>query len=240
MQARSTLITWILLLSVGVGRGEERVLQIVDKLVAGSPVGNVGSTTFSVRSVDGGRLAISHLDDWTAKNMSQKPIVAMVESLVIRDDNGVLIDRKAQYDAFFHPQVIDPGKTVPFSQDYFGEHIMDPRYQSPIAPSAEVIVRWVQFLDGTTFGDSSYAEQLLADRAAVMTALKHLREVYITEGPEKFSEQLKQRASTPVADAYINHIRTVQQKRGTQVAIDTLMTHLSVGEARPGLNGTAP
>lgn len=104
-----------------------------------------------------------------------------------------------------------------------------------ISPRSEVVVRWVQFSDGSTIGDSGYARELLASREVVLKNLRLLKEAYVNGGAEKFDERLKERIEPPVADAYIDHIRVVAQMHGTENAVETLEMHLDIGEQRSRL-----
>jgi hypothetical protein len=153
------------------------------------------------------------------------------------------VERLARFDAFFHPTLVEPGRAIsPFSQDFFGEHIIDSEseYIPLVSPRCEVTVRWVQFADGTTFGDNSYARPLLENRATTLKVLQQLNEVYVNEGSEKFAEQLQQRVNPPTADSYLDHIRTLQKRRGTARAVEALQTHLSIAQERAILNVVAP
>jgi hypothetical protein len=212
---------------------EETTISITETTTAGSPVQNTGSVTLSETAIDEKRAVMSHGDDWTVKNVSQKPIVAFVETLLVRDANGVSVERKAQYDAFFHPELVAPGATISLSEESQGKRVIIAKFiPPPVSPTCEVTVRWVQYADGSTFGDSKYAEQLLQDRVAIRGILEHLKDVYTNEGPEKFDEQLQERFHPPDADGYIEHIRIVRRNRGAQKAIDTVTLHLNVAQQR--------
>lgn len=234
MRVQIAQIICVLLMSLGSASGENRVLPMIDKSAPGSPLENTGSVTLTENLNHEDKVVISHSDDWTVKNISGKPIVALVETLIIQDNERIIIDNSSQYDAFFHPQLMDSGQTISFSKELelSARYVLD---SAPASPSCQVIVRWVQFADGSTFGDSTFAKELFADRAAILQGLRRLRDAYVNGGSEKFVEQLQERLIRPTADAYIGHIRDVQQKHGTEAAIVTLTTHLTIGEERTKL-----
>jgi hypothetical protein len=211
---------------------EETTISITETITAGSPVQNTGSVTLSEAAIDEKRAVMSHSDEWTVKNVSQKPIVAFVETLLVRDADAVRVERKALYDAFFHPELVAPGETISLSEESHGKQVISAKFIPPASPTCEVTVRWVQFADGSTFGDSKYAEQLLQDRVAIRGILEHLKDVYTNEGPEKFDEQLQERFHPPDADGYIEEIRIVRRNRGAQKAIDTVTLHLNAAQQR--------
>jgi hypothetical protein len=72
---------------------EERILPLVEGLGPASIISNIGSVKFSETDIGDGKLLISHSDEWSAKNISQKPIVALVESMRILGDNAVRVER---------------------------------------------------------------------------------------------------------------------------------------------------
>lgn len=234
MKRLSRLVCGLLLL-LGTAVAQERVLRILDQLPSASPVENTGTVQFTETALGAGRIEVSHSDDWTVKNISPKPIIALVATLRIGDDNTTRVARQAQYEAFFHPTLVEPGQTISFSHHRLDSQIIESKDLMSVSPSCEVKTRWIQFADGTTFGDAIYAKQLLADRKAILDALKYLRDVYASNGSEKFVEELQRRISPPVVDGYLEHIRTVLQKDGTQSAIQTLEMHLEYGEQRAKL-----
>jgi hypothetical protein len=243
MKARSSLIS-VLLLYLGIAAAQDKVLAIIDQSASGSPLENTGNVTLSETAMGEGRASVSHSDDWTVKNLSQKPIVAIVETLVVRDEVRETVRRTAQYDAFFQPDLVEPGHVISFSEPSTdNKHLLSKSsaYVPADSPVCEVTVRWVQFADGSTFGDSSYAKGILEFRAATMKVLQHLKEVYINEGQEKFSEQLQDQVNPPEADGFLQHIRNLQRKHGTQKAAETLEMHLNTGEQRAAkLNEAVP
>jgi hypothetical protein len=94
----------------------------------------------------------------------------------------------------------------------------------------------VQFADGTTFGDNSYAGPLFENRTAILKALQQLHDVYLTEGLEKFIEQLQQPVKQPDVDGYLEHLRILQKKGRAARAVEALEEHLNVGQQRADLN----
>jgi hypothetical protein len=219
---------------------KDSTLPIIDKSSAGNPLTNTGSTLFTEASgMDGAFIA--HKDDWSVTNVSQKPIVAMVVTMQIRDDDRVVIERLEEFDAFFYPTLLNPGQTIsPFSQDFFATHPVDSKYVPLSSPRCEVTTRWVQFSDGTSFGDPSYARSLGQSRIALLNNLEELKAVYSREGLDKFAEQLLKPVKPATSDAYVNHLRNVQKKYGSNKALESLNTHLAVGEQRVGLNASLP
>jgi hypothetical protein len=87
---------------------------------------------------------------------------------------------------------MDSGQTISFSKELelSAKYALD---SAPASSSCQVIVRWVQFADGSTLGDSTFAKELFADRAAILQGLRRLRDAYVNGGSEKFVEPLQER-----------------------------------------------
>ena len=237
---RSLISTIVVLLCTFASFAKDSALPIIDKSSADNPLKNTGGTLFTeAGGIDGAFIA--HKDDWSVTNVSQKPIVAMVVTMEIRDDDRVVIERSEEFDAFFYPTLLNPGETIsPFSQDFFATHPVDSKYVPLSSPRCEVTTRWVQFSDGTSFGDPTCAKSLGQSRVALLKNLEELKAVYSREGLDKFAEQLLKPVKPATLDAYVNHLRNVQKKYGPSKALESLNTHLAVGEQRVGLNAGLP
>jgi hypothetical protein len=218
----------LMLLFVSAG-AEDLVVPIVDKSDSGSPLENEGNITLSEMTNYGTSIR-SHKDQWTVRNKSHKPIITIIETLRIRYASGHIKEVKNQYEAFFGPTLLKPGDAVSFSDNASGNEFSKVT-QNSNEPICEVLARWVQFADGSTWGDVAYAEELLKTRAAILNQLKQLDTVYKTQGLEQFALQLQQRVQ-PDVDVYLGHLRKVQLSQGTQAAIDELEDHLRFADAK--------
>ena len=218
------------LLCLGVAAvGADTVVSIIDSSSPGSPLSNVGTATLS----DAG-MTMRHTEKWMARNISSKPILAAVETLRVHYANGSDAEAGVEDDTFFHPDSVMPGEDIEFAS---GRPITDARpltTQDSRPASCEVIVRWVQFADGTSFGDPAYAEHLFGLRAVILKELKRLHAIYQRDGLAQFSAQLQQRTNN-AADGYVGHLRSLQSRQGPQAAIDALEMHLETAESRSGL-----
>jgi len=225
----------VLLFACVVAVAQVAVVPITDASPSASPIHNTGTVTLSQVTLPSGMVTLSHKDNWTVKNVSNKPVMAFVESLRMVYASGYTIERNAKYEAFFGPNgILAPGinfdglLSIESSRTEPGRKADSLQRQ----PECEATVRWVQFADGTTFGDSGYGEQFLADRSAIWSALRRLKHVYAADGVNGFARQLEQRAAEPGVDAYLAHLRDLQQKRGPQKAIEALQEHLAAAEER--------
>jgi hypothetical protein len=226
---------WIVLLLLSASAAAVDITVVIsDKSSEISPLRNIGSVTVSLSTSPSGKLLMSRRDEWKAVNVSPKAIVAFIETLSIKLPDGRAIERVARYEAFFHPTIIKPNDVadLSFTSSELRTDRADPE---DVQPTCEVSVNWVQFEDGTTFGEPSYATNLSRERRETWNALLHLYDVYKQQGEPAFAMVLAEQASSPAADAYIEHLRMFQEKHGTAATVGRLEEHLKMAEPRSAL-----
>jgi hypothetical protein len=214
----------------------DTVVPLHDKSLAESPLENLGAITVS-QSESNGTQAMSHTDRWDVVNHSSKPIVAIVETATIQYANGHSAEETVQYDAFFHTDLLGPGAHLDLSSGMSGQHVAPTKSSTLAIPSCEVVARWVQFSDGTMFGDAKYATQLLEDRKSMLSALMRLERALLSGGLDQFAQELQRKDPSAVADAYLGHLRHVEMHDGVQAATESLQTHLRMARQRSALLG---
>ncbi len=229
--------TFCLLLLSFAASASDTTIEITDKSASGNPIQNIGSCIQSDH-LNSGKLVMSDQDHWTVTNTGEKSIVAFVETLDVTYPNGDVADHDASYDAYFHPDLLNPGEAIPFSTGEGIAQVFGKADAPAVQPQCAVEVRWIQFSDGSTFGKNEYASTILANRAEIQSALMHLNEVYATQGEDKFIERLNQRIQSQFADAYVGSLRRLYEANGhdAHATIDRLRQHLAIAEQRVNLN----
>jgi hypothetical protein len=208
-------------------------IPIVDKPAAGSPLANSGTVVTDSSPEGSTEGPPRYEDNWTVANVSNKPILALQQTLIVRYDDGSERVHEGSFEAFFSPTPLQPKASVTFSAQKGSEvgHAGGP--SSPA--TAEVVVRWVQFADGTTFGDPAYAQELLAGRKALFEILANLSQVYLVQGPDAFEKQLQAESSTNAeVGGFLLNLRRLQASSGTR-AIAVIRMYLSNADGRKGM-----
>jgi hypothetical protein len=206
---------------------------IVEEAVGNSPLENTGVITLT-KTIEGSTVARSYSGRWTVKNISSTPIVAFHEKLVVTFADGSGSSHEQIYDMFFGTKDLEPGATQDLS--YEPDITERTRYAGSDAPSqkptSEISERWVQFADGTTFGEAAYGQDILSARKSGLQLLTALNEAYVSEGPEGFVRQLQAQGQ---ASPFLYSLRAFQARGRTQDAIDALKRYLAAAEARKAL-----
>jgi hypothetical protein len=218
--------------------GSDRVVRIIEASPPGSPVGNNGSVTFA-EMVSGDRVLSAFSQNWTVKNFSPKSIVALVETLVIQYPSGNRAGPVQEYELFFHPDLLKPGDEVSFSRPArdvteFGSH-----GSGPGEPNCTVNVLWVQFADGSTFGDRKYADSLLRKRRATLDGLRRLRDIYLNQGAATFASELRKKVEPTVdsnLDMFVEQLSSAYlQTNDVQATYNKLQNWLDTADSRKSL-----
>ena len=202
LTTRLALGLLILLTSLYCAAATEDVsVPIADVSPSGSPFTNTGRAILSESATNSG-MVLNHTEQWSARNHSAKSIVAVVETLRLHYPNGSEMGITYQHDTFFHPKPVLSGEDIEFMSVDPGTALRAPASQNVRDASCDIVVRWVQFADGTTFGDPSYAANLVGGRAAILKELRRLASIYQSEGLTRFSTELQRRSGTD-ADGFI-------------------------------------
>jgi hypothetical protein len=220
--------------------GWQTIVPITDASAPGSPVQNSGKISL-IEEPSGSRSTVASAEeDWTVKNASTKPVVAIVESLAIEYPSGHKSGRKAQYELFFYPDLMKSGEELSFSQNEPEIVRVGRLATGPVKPKCEVTALWIQYADGSTFGDKKYGESLLAGRRMTLEGLSHLRDVYTQKGPEQFEREVQKKVQPVVGDSYLDvyleQLRSYySQTNDVQGTYSKLKTWIDTAESRQHL-----
>ena len=207
---------------------------VVDKSPKESPMRNSGVVEVTLIKGTSNSLMMSREDNWKAVNVSSKSIVAFIETLSLRLPEGHMVNRVARYEAFFHPSIIGPnGVADMYSRSR--EVRVEGAQAEDSRTICEVRIDWVQFDDGSFFGDPSYAVELFRDRRETWKELARLDNIYGQQGQAAFATALARHASSSVVDAYLEHLRIFQKEHDADAVINRLEEHLKMARLRSAL-----
>ncbi len=230
MRLRCTLLLCALCLSrSSTAQTEVIPVPLIDRTGAASPFEVSGSLSLQ-ESVHGNQLEWSWGQKVAVKNVSGKSVLLFVVTLteIGRHSKGqhaapgggptyVLED-----DRFFSDNLIRPGGSLTLRDTEPGT----PEVAcciNPLAensdPTAEFYLRFVQFADGSTFGDPAEARDALAMRETILRGLRELNQSYAEHGKQGFTAKLKEQSSFS-ATAPFGQILAKYSDGGAQAALD--------------------
>lgn len=243
MLSRRAVIAFFLLFSlVSFAQDSDRLrvtsVSVIDKSAGGSPFAITG-TLWHARRLYEGELLTSQDSEIIARNISGKAIVTLVIVM-----NAGSKKNTYQYEYFFSQRVLAVGETLELaSKQGWMSWAQFPAPNPPQSESpeekAEIESRFVQFADGSIFGDKKVAREFLQTRQQAWQLLTELRQVYLKAGPEKFEEALNSEVQSQMIDLFFSSVRDVQQKSGSTAAFDRLNLMLAVAEKRKQEMGSA-
>ncbi len=178
-----------------------------------------------------------YLGDLVVQNHSGKAIIAAVATVVVHYSNGLAATQEDIEEDFWAP-------TSDLDSQGYTSKLGDVRLQAltekpvsgrtaesfgvlPQAPSVEVIARWAQFADGTTWGDNQnpQVQETLIRRRSDVDTFRRLANVYDTQGPEAFAHEVDQLPR----GTYAGYPRLAPKARGKSPAGDRETTRALAG-----------
>ncbi|MGB7553105.1 MAG: hypothetical protein WBM04_01940 [Candidatus Korobacteraceae bacterium] len=224
------------------GLATETVL-VVDRSPADCPVSYSGTVTL-LEHVGLENTYEGYAGDLLVQNNSGKAVVAVVTTVLVRYSNGLNVTEEDIEENFWAPTPDLPGQEFTIllgavRPDALTEKPVSGRTAdsvglSPQPPSVEVIPRWVQFADGSSWGDNKnpQVQETLNQRRKDIDTMRRLANMYDTQGAEAFAREVEQ---LPLG-SFAYYLRALRKKQGNpQLVIEKLRTRLQVADARMGL-----
>lgn len=236
MKILSTL-PCLLLFSISPVAGD-RGIPINDVSLVGSPLRNHGVVKVA-QEPSGDASMMSSSQDWTVKNVSGKAIVALSESLSCVYPDGRKGARIERYETFFHSNVMKPGDELSFSEPPRTIERSSKFNPGSAEPKCDAKVLWVQFVDGSIFGDKEYGDPLIADRRATLKGLNHLRSIYLQGDQDQFVQTIQGPPDPNSALSYVNLLDQLKtdykESRDIEHTYNRLKAYIDTAETRHGL-----
>jgi hypothetical protein len=214
-------------------------VPLVDESAVAGPISTTGKAVFSEK-MENGKAVCSYRCEIESRNVSQQPIVLLVVAEEFCCSNGPGAKHKSEYDYFFNRALLGSGKTITYpSHQCMSERMVGPVPSIARVPTAEATTVYVQFQNGTSFGDDKYAMHILQVRQGALTALRRLQEIYQTRGAKKFREALRRGSdlweigeAASVEDLVIQPLRRIQREFGTLEVVRRIQEKLSNAEVK--------
>ncbi len=205
-------------------------VPVVDKSDPGSPLKISGTASFSELIVADSVTSSSNFRV-EARNMSGTAIVLLLAYLDEAGPNGGETHHPIYIDHFFWGDIA-PGESFELARGRSGRRTSALRINplGPAAdPEAEVSVQYVQFVDGSTFGDEATAKDILDQRPVILGALRRLNHA---GSSEELLALLAEKIQPETADRFLEAFRRTEKHRGIAAARAQVRTALTVAEER--------
>lgn len=131
---------------------------------------------------------------------------------------------------YYFGDPISPGETFSLVKGTFGQDscCINPLRETH-EPKATFRLTFVQFLDGSTFGDAAKAENALANRDRTLKAFRTLAQV-AAKDKQRFQSQLERQLQIDDTLGVFASVRETQEQRGADAAIARTYKILDVAE----------
>jgi hypothetical protein len=133
----------------------------------------------------------------TVNNVSSKSIMLTVLEVNTRNISKIDVHGTREDDDFFRPDSFAPNPTKALEESRrFGEPTAGAVFE-PAAPEATIRVAFVQFADGSTWGNPDAGKRALRERYLSWDEMKSLSEAYQKEGEKGFGAKLLKPTDLP-------------------------------------------
>jgi hypothetical protein len=156
-----------------------------------------------------------------------------VVDLSFNKPNGEPVELKFQRDHFFKPLAISlPRSDWQISSDCrTGSEIDIPRKPKP--PEAHAKVVFLQFEDGSVWGNAKVGEQLILERQEVLAFLKGLKQAYSADGSAGLERAMaKDQKRGTMLWSKLTSLRMLRSYSGVSAVAETIDQNLATAELR--------
>jgi hypothetical protein len=206
----------VVFLSVAVfGSVRTSETSLVDASQPGSPVVLSGAVT-AHDEIATEWIRFSFRTSISATNVSQKSILLILLKIDMTSANGLGIHHSRSNDYFFTTDVFSPdsSQTIEETIGPVGE-LQGKTEAQPPGPTAIAEVVFVQFADGSTWGNSSEGKDILQERRATWDRLRFLMRVHQSKSQKDFIDDLMQTSRLPG----IGHLQWLYKNNNSDPAI---------------------
>jgi hypothetical protein len=228
-------IFWFLIVISLTALAKDFALQVLTPTEANAPVLLHGTLTGNTDSAGSHQFTCSaHLN---LTNVSNKPILLIVtESSARLKANDVVVatlDQRDVNDYFLKSDLLAPQKTVILESRLFPQRDSAETLKSLNSPSAKVLadarVVFVQFSDGSTWGNQAIGKDFLATRERAWKTLQVLNEAYQSKDKQKFVRVL----NGPDGEGYLGDLfRIYEHTNDIEAVAREMKILLQLGSSR--------
>ncbi len=168
--------------------GSKRELRLRHSSAKGCPIRVSGYVSFT--EDDSKPAPFNYKLIASAHNMTNKVILLFVVSFEAQGPQGPAYSSTYQGEHFFDADGFEPATTENVQTPPFvvGQTVVDgrPVLEGPFRPRAAVRVRFVEFADGSVWGDLDAAKETLSARQATVHELESLQRLYSASTKQEF------------------------------------------------------
>jgi hypothetical protein len=205
-----------------------QTISISDDSPAGGPVSITGTVTF--------RDSFNVDCSITGHNHSSKSIITSAVELKLTKPSGEPGQFMFDRDHFFKPLTISlPNSDFIISSDcQVGTELDVPR--TPKTPEARARVIFLQYEDGSVWGNAKVGAQLMAQRTEVLAFLKSLKSAYSADGPDGLGKAMaKDQKPGTMVWSKLAALRMIRDASGISAVAETVEQNLATAERRKDL-----
>ncbi len=216
MKANAFSSGWLVVAILSTTTIHAQDISILDMSAPDSPIRLSGTINIS-ESLQGSDMVNSVIKGRVvALNVSNKPILCYILGL---DIAGRWRQHKMRFenDCTFTETLVNPRQSMDSEVD--SNSTTSVSVTQGLQPVAVAKILWVQFIDGSEYGDRNWATGILAARMYMVDKLSTLLRAYERSGPKGFEEELMAEYTNIKAGNLILTLRKIFREQGTERAL---------------------
>jgi len=222
-------------------KSHQLAIHVIDSSPTESPLQASGQVQFDEEIAED-NVRTGYTLDVKLKNVSTKSVLAFEVLLDIFSDHGTGFKLDHDFDSYFREEaMLAPGAEY-LLQEKPNHWAISPfvAVASPTKAQADVKVVFVEFADGSKFGDGKFAENLAAERRATVDGLNELDQAYHNGGAVNLlpviTEGLARPANPPAAMIILRQIKSIMDTQGPEAAEAKIHSLLNTANQRQFFN----
>jgi len=170
----------------------------------------------------------------TCLNESHRNILALGIRVSVSSSNGIEFERSYDQDYVFSPNGVVAGQSVRFDELFPAFRDSSGKEKIPVAGKGSVSTEFVEFADGTIWGNRDTAKVLLDNRRRAIKTMKTLDDIYHSKGRDGFTSSLNRESDLQT----IRHLQNLLEESGgnIEVVVGEMEKFLTLASSRPGAN----
>jgi hypothetical protein len=225
-----TIIIVAFTLGLACAQEQRAIVPVTDASSPQNLISFSGSVDFFERLAGSSRIYKEH-GNVVGRNETSKNVLALVAIIRAAGFRGPGTEMLYRHDFFFKDHGLGPGDTFDIPID--SNLSMKPFNVTTLKSHADAELLFLQFDDGSTWGDQTIAESLIAQRGDVEAYLHRLLLTYTDHGDKAFVAALQDAPKAgESAFAVSQHLLTLYDQFGTPSTVDNVRARLKIASER--------
>jgi hypothetical protein len=214
------------------------IVSVNDEMPPGTPVKSTGQVVVH-EELSGDSVKEKLAFNISFRNISPKPILAYDIVVDVSSENGPVLHHKCRADFLFRKELeLAPGAEDLFQLETPSIQTSRPNTQTAAKAEVHVNVEFVEFVDGTAYGKSTWGTSLSQARLEAVDAMRAAIQAFEVNGDAGLRDSLdgalaKKKLSKHGTDV-LRGLKAILDSDGSEIAVQRMNSFLEAAQRRGG------